>query len=79
MQIIHRWKTRYDGLHTDQAGQLGQLQDGSVKRGEDFSVPEPLEGESRSIITVLASGLSKATPGGRSALVVHAGQHSTSI
>ncbi len=79
MLIIHRWKTRYDGLHADQAGQLGQRQDGSVKRGEDFSVPEPSEGESRSIITVPASGLSKATPGGRSALVVHAGQHSTSI
>ena len=64
MQIIHRWKTRYDGLHTDQAGQLGQFQDGSVKRGEDFFVPEPSEGESRSIITVLASSLSKARQAG---------------
>ncbi|QVN18560.1 hypothetical protein [Burkholderia pyrrocinia] len=60
MQTIHRWNKRYERLHTDQAGQLGQLQGASMKRpllrGEDFFVPEQSKGERRSIMTVLASG-----------------------
>lgn len=58
MQTIHRWNKRYERLHTDQAGQLGQLQDASMKRpllcGEDFFVPEQSEGQRRPIMKVPA-------------------------